>query len=604
MRFETHGNACFQKLVTIGLTLFACVLFLRIAQFSIVQSADWKDRALRRITRTMDIEPKRGRIIAGDGRTILAESRVALSIASDNCAVRSTGKECLIAGRLAEIINEPVESVISRIHSRHNAEWQARDIDRAVFKHFLKVQLDGFLPGIHVKREIQRVYPEHPHAASLVGFVTQQREPGFDTLGPFQHLSGIEGLERAYNSELSGQYGQVSYRINRFYSPEHDSFQTVSEVQDGLDLVTSIDVDLQRIVREELLKGLELNQADTAMAIIMDPWTGEILASESVENTEEHKNFEYRAATPMNCWPADARRNQSLISTFEPGSVWKPVMMAIALENGLAHPGEIIPWKRAVVLGGHAFRDWKDFNRDLLLKEVLIWSSNVGIIEVSKRIFGNLPNPEVFEQIQGMGFLRNLPTDYPVQPSGTLDPARWGPITIGAVAEGYETSVTISQLAAFYCAIANGGTIVYPHFGKKLLDPETGDVVRNLEPETGYPIMSASTAEFIRNALTECIAYGTGSKAHLRDYRIAAAGKTATAKLTVNGSYATNKYRASFCGFFPAKNPMYVVIVSVENPTAGAYYGGQVAAPLFKQIAGRICSDIHGILPFPFPKEI
>jgi len=494
--------------------------------------------------------------------------------------------------------------VISRIHSRHNAEWLARDIQRSVFKHFLKVQLDGLLPGVQVKREIRREYPEHPHAASLVGFVTRERETGFDTLGPFRHISGVEGLEKAYEKELRGEYGLVNYRINRFYAPEHDSFVTEKPVKDGLDLVTTIDVDMQRIVREELLKGLDLNQADVAMAMVMDPWTGAILAAESVENTEEHKSFEYRQKTPVNCWPSDARRNQCLLSTFEPGSVWKPVIMAIALENNLVTPGEIVPWKSTTVLGGHAFRDWKNFNRDLELREILIYSSNSGIIEVSKRLFGVLPHSEIFEQIQGMGFLRHLPLDYPVQPAGLLNPSLWGPITIGAVAEGYETSVTISQLAAFYGSIANGGRLVYPHFGKKLLDPETGEKVRDLEPDEGYPVMSEETAEFIRLALTDCVAFGTGSKGHLRDYRIAAAGKTATAKLTVNGSYLSNKYRASFCGFFPAKNPRYVVVISVENPTAGAYYGGQVAAPLFQQIAGRICSDLYGILPFPFPKEI
>ncbi|MCD4655852.1 hypothetical protein K8T06_18175, partial [bacterium] len=145
---------------------------------------------------------------------------------------------------------------------------------------------------------------------------------------------------------------------------------------------------------------------------------------------------------------------------------------------------------------------------------------------------------------------------------------------------------------------------VHPHYGQKLLDSETRESVRDLSSDMGYPIMSAKTSEFVRNAMTECVEYGTGKKGHLRDYRITAAGKTATAKLLVNGTYASGQYRASFCGFFPAANPMYVVVISVENPTAGSYYGGQVAAPLFQEIAGRICSDVYGIMPFPFPKEI
>lgn len=604
MEFEHSGNRWFQRLIVTAMTAASVVMGLRLAQFSLIESGAWSRRAQDRITRILEIEPRRGRIFAADGRTVLADSDIQLSIAVDNCAVRSTGKECVIANRLADILDIPPETVISKIHSRYNAEWVARDIDRQVFKRFLKAQLDGLLPGVSIKREVRRNYPAHPNAASLLGFVSREREPGFDTLGPYRHIHGIEGIEVAYEDALKGQFGQCQYRVNRFYAPEHDSFQTLTPVRNGNDLITTIDTRIQRLLREELKKALKLNAADSVMAVVMDPATGAIIASDSVENTPEHLNPEYRHDVPVNCWPPEARRNLVHTAVFEPGSVWKPVIMSIALENGIVHPGETIDWKPAVVMGGHAFRDWKNFNRDLLLKEVLIWSSNVGIIEVSRRMFDALPDQQIYEQIQGMGFLRDLPVDYPVRPRGTLNPGHWSAITVGAVAEGYETGVTMSQLAAFYCAVANGGRIVYPHYGKSLLNPDTGEIIRDLTPEPGYPIMAPDTAAFIRNAMFECVDYGTGRKGSLEDYGICAAGKTATAKMLVNGSYASGKYRASFCGFFPAEDPIYVIVVSVENPTAGAYYGGQVAAPLFQQIAGRICSDIYGILPFPFPREI
>jgi len=515
VRYEHSGNKGFQRLVVGFMTVASVIMVLRLGQFSIVQSSDWKERAKKRICRTMKIEPCRGRIYADDGETILAESEIALSVAVDNCAVNSTNKECLIADRLADIVGKSPEDVISRIHSRHNAEWIERDVDRQIFKRFLKVQLDGLLPGVYVKREINRIYPEHPDAASLLGFVSFQREHGFDTLGPYRYAKGIEGIECAYDKELRGEFGECRYQVNRFYAPEHDSFETIKDVKNGLDLITTVDLHVQKILREELLKGLELNAANTAMAMIMDPWSGAIIAADSVEETEEHKNKEYRESNPVNCWPSEARRNLNHTSVFEPGSVWKPVMMSIALENNLVHPGEIIPWKPAVVMGGHAFRDWKNFNRDLQLKEVLIWSSNVGIIEVSRKMFNSLPDGQIYEQIQGMGFLRNLPVDFPVRPRGTLNPGRWGPITVGAVAEGYENGVTMSQLAAFYCAIANGGTIVHPHYGSQLKDPETGLIVKDLSPEIGYPIMAPETAEFVRVAMTECVDYGTGKKGNL-----------------------------------------------------------------------------------------
>lgn len=603
MQYEHSGNTQFQKTVLAFMTLAALIMAIRLSQFSLFQSNDWKNRAQKRICRTMEIEPLRGRVLAEDGKTVMARSHVALSIAVDNTAIKGTNKECLIGKRLAEIAGVSPEEVISKIHSRHNAEWIVRDVDQQVTKHFFKVQLDGLLPGVHLKREIDREYPCHPQAASLLGFSTFSREPGFDTLGPFRHARGIEGLERSYNKELKGEFGQVAYQVNRFYAPEHDSYKTVKAVKNGYDLVTTVDLKIQNILRQELLDALELNAANTAMAMVMDPVTGAIIAAESVEDTPEHKDPEYRASKAVNCWPSEARRNLTHTSVFEPGSVWKPVMMAIALENNLVQEGDIIPWKPAVVMGGHAFKDWKNFNRDLLLKEVLIWSSNVGIIEVSRKMFNSLPPGQIYEQIRNMGFLRNLPVDYAVRPRGVLNPGNWSPITVGAVAEGYETGVTMSQLAAFYCAIANGGTIVHPHYGKHLLDPDTKQVARVLTPDVGYPIMSTETAGFIRNAMMECVDYGTGKKGNLKGFDVVAAGKTATAKLLVNGSYASGQYRASFCGFFPAENPAYVVVVSVENPTAGSYYGGQVAAPLFQNIAGRICADVHGLHIQPTPEE-
>lgn len=605
MRREVHGNRCFQKCILIVMTSFSLVMILRVGQFSILEAVEWRQRCEQRIAKRLDIEPKRGKILGSDETTILAQSRIAISLAADNIAIRSTQNECAIAKKMAEITNEPIETIISRIHSRHNAEWLARDIDCSVFKGFLKTQGDGYLPGVHLKREIIREYPEHPHAASLVGFVSRDREFGFDTLGPYRFLSGTEGLERVYNAELSGLFGRARYQINRFYASEQDSFTTEIPVQDGLDLVTTIDVDIQRVLREELLRALEQNRADSVLAIVMDPWTGGIFAAESVENIEEHKDLEFRQKTPANNWPPDARRNMAMVSAFEPGSIWKPVIMSIALENSLVKQKEIIPWKKVNVLGNHRFLDWKNFNCDLALKDILKFSSNSCMIEISKRIFSSLSHDEIFEQIQGMGFVRPLPLDFTNQPRGTLNPEYWGPITVGAIAEGYETGITLSQIGAFYCSIANGGHIVFPHFGKKLLDPQTGEIVKNLQAPLGYPIMSEETSDFIRNALYECVECGgTGSKASMKNYRLQAAGKTGTAMMMENGTYASQKRRASFVGFFPVQNPRFVIALSIVNPTAGHYMGGQIAAPLFNQIAGRICSDLYGILPMPFPKEI
>jgi len=480
---------------------------------------------------------------------------------------------------------------------QYNAEWIKRNITHEEFRQLMQAKYSGRLPGLLIKRDIQRHYPEHPRAASILGFALSQREYGFEPLGPYINMHGIEGLENTYDEYLMGDKGVYQYYVNRFGSPEKDSLKQISPSRTGVDLLTTVDLKLQGILKEQLSLALNNHKAEACLGIIMDPRTGAILASASVENMPDQVELEHLETTPVNCWPAPARRNLATSSVFEPGSIWKPVIMAIALEHGLAVPGEILPWKRAMVFGRKAFYDWKDFPETIGLDEVLIYSSNVGIIQISNRLFSNLSHSDIAEEIHKMGFNRRYPVDFPSRPRGLLSPAAWGPISVGAVAEGYELGVTLVQLGGFYCMIANGGLQVEPHFGKALLDPGSGIVIRNLEKDKPAQVISPQTAGFIRQAMTDCVDHGTGKRAKLTSYDCVLAGKTATAKLLVNGTYASGKYRASFAGFFPAENPEYVMVVSVKDPQEGGYYGGVVAAPLFGSIAERIAAEVMELDP-------
>ncbi len=578
------------------------IMFLRLAQFSLLEHDKWTGLARQQILRTQEIEPTRGKILANDGNTELAISQIEISLASDNIAIRSTHADISIASRLSAILDLPIEQIVSTIHSERNASWIKRNLSQDTFFKFLEHYKDGKLPGIHIKREVTRTYPQHPNAASIIGFARADREPGFDPLGPYLHMKGIEGLEKSYNSELTGKPGQFEFRVNRFGAPELNSYKILQNPTHGNDLVTTLDLQLQTILREELMKALIQNKALSSIGIIMEPATGSILACDSVENTPEHLDPEYRNMNFTNCWPSEARRNLSTAAIFEPGSIWKPIMMSIALEHELVTPGEIIPWSDPIVLGSKKFYDWKKFPPSLQLAEVLIYSSNVGIIQVSKRLFNAFEKTQVADEIIRMGFARRLPIDFPTRPSGRLAPRSWSMISIGAVAEGYELGVTLAQLAAFYSCIANGGNRVFPHFGKELRYPGSQSVSKELTPQIQEIVLSQTTTDFIRDAMVQCVDHGTGKNASLKEYGVIAGGKTATAKMLVGGSYASGKYRASFSGFFPAENPMYVMVVSVEDPSAGAYYGGSVAAPLFQNIGRRICSEKHGIMPIPLPK--
>ncbi|MBN1354716.1 penicillin-binding protein 2 [bacterium] len=582
-----------------SLTVLSIIFIFRLFFYTVAQHGRWFQAAHVRLVRSMSLEATRGRILAVDGQTVLARSDIKVSVAVDTLRERSTGRDAQTARELAEILDLSTELVRSKLHSRFNAEWIKRDINPEEFNRILDLKGCGKLRSIRILREITREYPQHPVCASIVGFARGNLLEGWETLGPFTGFKGIEGLEASFNDLLEGRDGSFDYLINRFGAPEPDTITVRQPAQSGNDVVVTLDPAVQAVLRARLTDSLLEHRAGSVMGIIMDPMTGAILASDSVENMDPHLDPDYRLHTPINCWPPEARRNLPATSVFEPGSVWKPIMMAIALERNLAVPSEQIDWQPTIVFGRKIFKDWKTFPSRIGLDEVLVHSSNVGIIKISKRIFNSLSSRQIAAEIMKMGFYREVPRDYPVHPRGTLNHGNWGPVSVGAVAEGYELAVSLVQICAFYCSIANGGYRVEPHFGRSIVHHETGRLVRSLDTPVSTRILSPQTVRFISRALIDCIDHGTGRQAGLHEYGVAAAGKTATAKLLDEGSYASGKYRASFAGYFPADNPRYVIAVSVEDPGAGLYYGGSVAAPLFKSIAEGILKDIHGMDPVP-----
>ena len=595
-----------QKWVLILFSCVAVLAILRLFQFSILEHDEWTDQVNAQIFREFRVEAQRGRILSSDPSVVLAESDAWVSIAADTHVIRTTHNDARVARRLSTALEMPEEEILCRLHSNRNAAWIKQNITPEQFAAVFKLQNQGLLPGIQFKREIKRYYPNHPHAASLVGFALGERESGFDPLGPYKNLRGIEGIESYYNKLLSGEVGVYIYRVNRFGTPELESFDEIKPIQRGHDLQTTIDLNIHRIAQEEVTRAMIENKARPAMAVVMNPRDGAILAAASIEHSPDVMDDPERFyAMPANCWPDYLRRNLVTASVFEPGSVWKPIVMSVALENKLVKTTDSVEWREPVVLGGKAFMDWKKFGPSLKLGEILTYSSNVGIINVSKKIFAALDNQQIADEFKRMGFGRRVPADFPCRPAGKLPYKNWGIISIGAVAEGYELQVSLAQLAGFYCSIANGGYRIVPHFGRNVLDPRTGDPIENLFTDQPERVMSEETHQFIRSAMMDCIDHGTGKKGSLIDMGVVAAGKTATAKLLDKGSYASNKYRASFAGFFPAIDPRYVIAISVEDPRAKGYYGGVVAAPIFHAIAMRILTEVDGLTgPLPPTPEV
>ncbi|GAB4387585.1 MAG: penicillin-binding protein 2 [Thermodesulfovibrionales bacterium] len=416
----------------------------------------------------------------------------------------------------------------------------------------LKVKGLGFVP------ELKRVYPKGPMAAHVVGSVGIDNQP-------------LEGLELAYNKHLKGKPASVLFEKDAGGRPLSDGedYET-----GGNSLVLTIDEGLQFIVEKALDNAVTRWEAPAATAIMMNPFTGEILA---LANRPA-----YDPNDPSSSTAAD-RRNRAITDLYEPGSTFKLVMAAGAIEEKVVKPGDTFDASKGyIVVGRRAI--WDVHNHGVLtFKEVIQASSNVGAIMVGER----LGKEKLYEYAKRFGFGEKTGIDLPGESSGTLKPLKqWSGTTLAAMSIGYEVAVTPLQVLRAYSAVANGGYLVEPYVVSRIISPE-GQTIWSHRSDLMVRAISERTAETLKDMLVSVTEKGgTASEASIDGNSVA--GKTGTAKLIdrESGGYSKKKYMSSFVGFVPADDPRVAVIVVVREPK-GRYYGGLVAAPVFREIADR-----------------
>jgi cell division protein FtsI (penicillin-binding protein 3) len=362
----------------------------------------------------------------------------------------------------------------------------------------------------------------------------------------------------------------------------------------GASLVTTIDEQIQYIIEKELQAGAARTRAKGISIVAMDPRSGEILG---MANYPTFNPNEYRRYSPTS-WI-----NRSISHIYEPGSTFKIATAATALEEKLTTPDELIDCQMgSIVLFGKRIRDAHKFGL-LSVKEIIQNSSNVGAIKLGLRI----GDERFADYIGRLGFGRPTNVDLPGEERGLTKPAsRWSKISVGAISMGQEIGVTPLQIVSMVSAVANGGILYRPYVVKKIQD-ERQNEVRETQPQ-GVRIVSEATARQLQEMLEVVVTDGTARASKLAGYT--AAGKTGTAqKIDESGRYAAHKYVASFAGYAPASNPTLALIVVVDEPV-GAYYGAQVAAPMFKSIAEQVLRyrsvppDVPSYAPeYTFEKE-
>ncbi|MCA1849785.1 MAG: penicillin-binding protein 2, partial [Acidobacteria bacterium] len=404
--------------------------------------------------------------------------------------------------------------------------------------------------------------PNGPLAAHLLGFV------GLDEVG-------LAGIEQSYNDRIHGEAEKVFVETDAHGRP-YGSFE--AESRPGEAVVLTIDSFVQHKAEQAILSAVERSRAKSGTAIVLDPRTGEILA---LANAPSFDPNDPRAATEQ------ARVNQALQNIYEPGSTFKIVAYSAAIERGLVKPTDKIECQMgSITVAGRVVRDHHAFGT-LTITEALAKSSNVAAIKLGIKV----GDDSMHDFMTRFGFGCKTGVELPGETAGIVrDVKKWLPSSIGSIAIGQEVGVTPLQMAAAFGTLANDGVRITPHLVREVRAAD-GSVVYSAAPQQRR-VVSRETARALRHMLEEVTLNGTAKRAQLNGYT--AAGKTGTAQKIdpKTRAYSKTKFVGSFVGFAPVENPAVVIIVVIDEP-AGAYHGGEVAAPVFNEIAEQILPGLN-----------
>jgi cell division protein FtsI (penicillin-binding protein 3) len=531
---------------------------LRLVHLQIIERAELARRAERQQERLVKLEPKRGTIIDRLGR----ELAVSLDVESVYGVPTEVDNPRSVARALGRILRENPAELEKRLASDRRFVWLSRKVDPAK-----AAQVRGLDPrAIGLQTESRRFYPKKTLAGSVLGFTNIDNK-------------GIEGVELWYDAMLRGVDGLVLAEKDargRTVFPGGHGFQ-FRQPQPGKDITLTLDEVIQHIAEKELDKGLAEAKARGGVCIVMNPHTGEVLAL-SVRSTLRGRGA-FNPNEPKQYQPEEWR-NRAVTDAFEPGSIFKVVTAAAALEEKVIHPQERIDCSAGSIQV--ADRIIKDAHKNgvLTFTDVIAESSNVGTIKVAQRI----GKARFAKYIDAFGFGKKTGIDLPGEiPGLTRDHRLWSGVSLASMSIGQEIGVTPIQIAAAFSAVANGGTLMKPYLVSEIGDSKDTERV-TFGPVIASRAISEETSRKLRQILQKAVESGTGQKAKPASYT--AAGKTGTAQKIDQrtGQYSKEDYVSSFVGFTPAGAPKLVIVVMIDSPV-GVSWGGSVAAPVFRAVA-------------------
>lgn len=535
----------------------------RLVQLQFSQHEGLANRARQQQQNSIETTPQRGELLDRQERQ-LARSIQTVSLFLDPDGVDEAALD-RNAQQLAQSLGLKQADLAKEFREaaaeKRRFIWIARRLDAELGNKVVAMNL----PGVHAQLEPKRYYPNGPLASHILGYV------GLDG-------QGLGGVEQFYNTKIAGEPGKLFLEKDAKGKP-YESYEIAPKP--GQTVVLTIDQSIQYQAEQVLQAAVQRSRAKSGSVIVLDPRSGEILALANAPTFDPNKVANAKPET---------RSNWALQNIYEPGSTFKIVAFAAALEKHLARIEERIDCQMgAITVAGRVIRDHTAFG-SLTIPEALAKSSNVAAIKLGLRV----GDPTMYDYIKRFGFGSRTGIELPGETAGLLRKVeRWQPSSIGSIAIGQEIGVTPVQMVSAFGALANDGLRIAPHLIREVRNAE-GAVVYRAQPEQRR-VINAETAIALRGMLEGVTLRGTAKAAQLDGY--SAAGKTGTAQKIdpKTRAYSATKHVASFVGFAPVSNPQVVIIVVVDEP-AGAYHGGDVAAPVFREVAELILPSL-GVMP-------
>ncbi|WP_181348919.1 stage V sporulation protein D [Thalassobacillus sp. CUG 92003] len=542
----------------ISMLLFA-VIITRLGYVQFVLADELISKAESSWSRDITFEPERGSILDVTGDVLVGNQ----SAPTVMVVPRQVSNPEQTAKALADILNMSEDKALEHVTKQISIERihpEGRKITEAQAQSIQSLGMDG----VYVAKDSKRHYPNGEYLSHVLGFT------GIDN-------QGLMGLEAFYDERLSGKQGELSFFADAKGKRMPDIADVYQPPEDGDDLRLTIDHRVQTIIERELDIAAEKYNPDSAIAIAVEPDTGRVVGMSSRPDFHPAQ-YQEVAADVYN-------RNLPVWSTYEPGSTFKIITLASALEEDLVDLNDDhFHDSGSIKVDGAKLHCWKGGGHgSQSYLEVVQNSCNPGFVQLGQR----LGKEKLFSYIDDFGFGSKTGIDLEGEGTGIMfKPEQIGPVEQATTSFGQGVSVTPIQQVMAVAAAINGGYLYQPYILDAWLDPVTGDVIEENKPELKDRVISEETSKEVRHALESVVAQGTGKGAYVEGYRVG--GKTGTAqKVGPDGQYMDNNYIVSFMGFAPADDPELVVYVAIDNPKGTVQFGGVVASP----IVGAIMED-------------